>query len=162
TRVSKGGATAAGRGAKTARRATAGFHRSGLRVSTILRVLACLACSIVAAVSASAAGRAEQPEPTPLPRSLTWSPSSRIAFAARSGGIWAVDSDGSGLRRLGKVGGADSELALSPDGQTLVIADRGRLYLIRSDGTGLRRLMSGFLPSWSPDGKWIGFLADSG
>jgi hypothetical protein len=115
-----------------------------------------------------------------------WSPDgAQIAFdrPGPRGGIFLIDANGGGLRRLTLGGG---EPAWSPDGSQLVFvrregkertplygigADgklffrhgRTRLYVIGADGTGERRLAmpasSGQpdQPEWSPNGREIAF-----
>jgi len=59
------------------------------------------------------------------------------------------------------------DCAISPDGQWLVCGSRGQqedIFIIRTDGTGLRQLTDDSYkdrgPSWSPDGRKIGFYSD--
>jgi Tol biopolymer transport system component len=58
-----------------------------------------------------------------------------------------------------------SDAFVAPD---VVEADgvAGEIWIVRPDGSGLRRLTSlqehSPIPSWSPDGKWIAFLSESG
>jgi TolB protein len=85
-------------------------------------------------------------------------------------GVFTVDVDGSGLRRLVPFTsfGAD----WSPDGERVAFTlvrgasspDRVEIYTARPDGTGLRRLTrsgrgrSAAEPAWSPDGTSIAFV----
>jgi Tol biopolymer transport system component len=96
---------------------------------------------------------------------VDWSPDGRrIAFHSTVDGSWGIyvmDVDGGGLRRLT----SGTVPHWSPNGQTIAFAreaDGGaELYLIGADGSGLRRLTRagaserGF--RWSPDGRRIAF-----
>ena len=76
-----------------------------------------------------------------------------------------MDRDGSNLRQVTKLGGANFAPSWHPDGKRLIFASnihdpKGRnfdLYLVNVDGTGLERVtfnetFDGF-PMFSPDGK---------
>jgi serine/threonine protein kinase/Tol biopolymer transport system component len=57
---------------------------------------------------------------------------------------------------------ANNTLALSPDGRTLVLAGGGRLFLRAMDSFALTPIAGsegGLSPEWSPDGRYIAFLA---
>lgn len=96
----------------------------------------------------------------------TWSPDGRsIAFAStrpfnQSWAIWAIDVDGTNLRRLTTMFSVDP--AWSPDGSRIAFIGEGsRIYVMNADGTGARRITTGTLPEahpeWSPDGTQIVF-----
>jgi len=104
-----------------------------------------------------------------------WSPDGRrIAFKSdRSGSfnLYAMDADGRNVVRLTNHAGNDHDPSWLPDGQSLVFAsdrDRGsgRLDLYRlwiADGS-VERLTTffngyAFMPSVSPDGNWVAFVA---
>ena len=104
-----------------------------------------------------------------------WSPDGqRIAFLSSRGGslnIYVMDADGRNVRRLTDHDGNDHDPTWLPDGQSLVFSSdrdrgRGRLDLYRvwlADGT-VERLTNffqgyAFMPTVSPDGNWIGFVA---
>jgi Tol biopolymer transport system component len=81
-------------------------------------------------------------------------------------GLFAIQADGSGLRRLTPTGSDVSAYAWSPDGSRIAYLDmQGALRVVRPDGT-TRRLLAGSSPSrghwgltWSPDGKAIAVVA---
>jgi Tol biopolymer transport system component len=96
-----------------------------------------------------------------------WSPDERkIAFGAR--GIWVVNADGTGLRRL--TGGRDSSPTWSRDGRSIAYHHERRpdlstgdvfteVLLMRANGTGHHRIAKrASSPAWSPDGRRIAFL----
>ena len=82
---------------------------------------------------------------------------SKIAFTQsqaggqRKGGLYVMNADGSGKRRLASSG---SLPAWSPDGRKIAF---GGLRVVNADGSGLQRLTRGTLPAWSPDGQRIAF-----
>jgi Tol biopolymer transport system component len=107
----------------------------------------------------------------------TWSPDGkRLAFAASRGseprGIYVVNVDGSGLRRLTRGSALDDSPAWSPDGARIAFASAkarspfplnlaDELYVMNADGSHRRRLtrnstFDGF-PTWSPDGRRLAF-----
>jgi len=106
-----------------------------------------------------------------------WSPDGRtIAFKSNRGGsynLFLMDADGRNVRRITDHAGNDHDPSWLPDGQSLVFAsdrDRGtgRLDLYRlwpADGS-IERLTNffngyAFMPSVSPDGNWVAFVATS-
>ena len=94
-----------------------------------------------------------------------WSPDGRkIAFeGGRDGtnGVYVVNADGSGQRRLARNGRAP---AWSPDGRTIAFFSDTKIYLMNADGSEHRPLTKplggreGSL-AWSPDGRKLAFLA---
>src|SRR6266511_1752070 len=110
-----------------------------------------------------------------------WSPDgSKIAFVRfREGGagIWVMNADGTGARRITDGGldvdGTDLGPAWSPDGSRIAFAREGRpakaatgntdIYVVNADGTDAVRLtddpMMEYAPTWSPDGSRIAFAA---
>ena len=97
--------------------------------------------------------------------------SGTIAFGhtPEPGKEWLVDlyvarPDGSGVRLVTALPGADMWPDLSPDGRQLVftrktVSDFG-IWIVNVDGTGLRQLPTGGQAAyarWSPDGEWILF-----
>lgn len=114
--------------------------------------------------------------------SAAWSPDGRkVAFQGPprtpdashprpASGLWVIDADGSGKRRLAPKG---YDPAWSPDGRTIAFATSSRIYVVNADGTGQRRLAGNAVagskaggktsaPAWSPDGRKILFLSDAG
>jgi TolB protein len=110
-----------------------------------------------------------------------WSPDgSKIAFVRlREGGagIWVMNADGTGARRITDGGpdvdGTDLGPAWSPDGSRIAFAREGRpakaatgntdIYVVNASGTDVVRLtddpMMEYAPTWSPDGSRIAFAA---
>jgi Tol biopolymer transport system component len=70
-------------------------------------------------------------------------------------GLYVVNADGGGLRRLTRAPTFNYQVVWSPDGQAIYF---GR-YLVRTDGSGARRLPHIPLTAvWSPDGTRIVFV----
>jgi Tol biopolymer transport system component len=91
-------------------------------------------------------------------------------MGTRSGDLYLVNRDGTGLRPLVVGRAHDREPAWSPDGRWIAFT-RGtpgtsirELWLVRPDGTGSRRLTSleavSAAPAWSPDSTRIAFATD--
>ena len=113
---------------------------------------------------------------------VSWGPGDRkIVFgggvpAHRGMGLWIVNANGSGLRRLRAGRGATEGIhpAWSPDGRTIVFGwtgrsphPWGRLAAVRPDGSGYHVLITPragahddelTFPAWSRDGKRLAFL----
>jgi hypothetical protein len=109
-------------------------------------------------VGSALAGTASgaRPQLEPGYGTLTWAPGPAITFAAQSGGIYAVGPDGSGLRRLSPIRDASAWLRWSPDGRTLLVGTLGKIEVLRPGGR-RRSYGTGFVPVWSPNGRWIAF-----
>lgn len=102
----------------------------------------------------------------------SWSPDGEsIAFMAgsrSSAGIFAVGSDGTGLRQLSDGLRWDTQPSWSPDGSRIAFASlsggRSEVWTVQADGSDLRRLTDlgarSEWPHWSPDGKQIAFVSD--
>jgi TolB protein len=81
-------------------------------------------------------------------------------------GLFAIEPDGSGLRRLTPSGSAIASYQWSPDRSRMAyLESQGALWVMRRDGAG-RQLLAASSPlrspwvlSWSPDGKAIAVLA---
>jgi TolB protein len=86
--------------------------------------------------------------------------------------LFVMDRDGSNLRQVTKLGGANFAPSWHPDGKRLIFASnigdpKGRnfdIYLVNIDGTGLERVtfndtFDGF-PMFSPDGKRFVFASN--
>ena len=91
------------------------------------------------------------------------SPAGQIAFV-RNGGIYLVNSDGTGLTQLTS-GPSDAFPAWSPDGQRIAFTRaidsvHGGIFIMNADGSNVVQRTNGRVggaPSWSPDGQWIVF-----
>jgi dipeptidyl aminopeptidase/acylaminoacyl peptidase len=100
--------------------------------------------------------------PNRRPFDPAWSPDDRkLAFALGSG-IWTVNVDGSGLRRLS--GGRDSSPTWSADGRTMAFQRRVRgvfaVVQMRAGGGGQHVIArNASEPTWSPDGKTIAYIS---
>jgi Tol biopolymer transport system component len=88
--------------------------------------------------------------------------------------IFVMNADGSALRQVTKLGGANFAPFFHPDGKRIIFASnhhdpKGRdfdIYLINVDGTGLERITNnetfdGF-PMFSPDGRRLVFASNRG
>jgi Tol biopolymer transport system component len=76
----------------------------------------------------------------------------RLVFT-RSGDLYSVLPDGTGLRRLTTTGGATGRW--SPNGKQIAFERGGYIWIMSADGSHQRRLVPGWGPSWSPDGTRI-------
>ena len=112
----------------------------------------------------------ESPHGLPGVRSPVWSPGGgRIAFLSRgegSKGVYVVNGDGSGQRRLTGDARFPAAPAWSPNGRQIAFEGGSgapsSVYVVNADGSGQRRLArNGRAPAWSPDGRTIAFFSDS-
>jgi Tol biopolymer transport system component len=104
----------------------------------------------------------------------------RVAFwrkEPRGASIYIVATDGRGLKRVTAFpGGVGDKIDWSPDGSEIAFdtpafggPKSSNIYTIRIDGTALRQLthatggsINNGLDSWSPDGKKIAFVSNTG
>ena len=99
-------------------------------------------------------------------RGPAWSPDgTRIAYTSFSrGGVWVMNADGSGKRRVTPAPGGVEWVAWSPDGRQILFSSTAfsgvpTLVVVNSDGTGLRSVFgrslgdSGYSPAWAPGGR---------
>jgi Tol biopolymer transport system component len=102
--------------------------------------------------------------------SPAWAPDGRqIAFAntvgtSVGGGIWVINSDGTGGARVPSTQQNDVSPTWSPDGRQIAfVRSAGRfnsLFVVNADGTGLRQVTNDITvddPEWSPDGTRFAF-----
>ena len=106
-----------------------------------------------------------------------WSPDGRrMAFISDRGGnydLYVMDADGRNVVRLTEHAGADYDPTWLPDGESLVFTsdrDRGasrwdlyRLWVADRRVERLTHFFEGFafMPSVSPDGNWVAFVAST-
>jgi dipeptidyl aminopeptidase/acylaminoacyl peptidase len=78
-------------------------------------------------------------------------------------GVYVVNADGSGQRRLARNGRAP---AWSPDGRTIAFFSDSKIYLMNADGSEHRQLTKtmrgGRSLAWSPDGRKLAFFDKGG
>jgi TolB protein len=72
----------------------------------------------------------------------------------RNGGLYVMNADGSGKRKLPGGSRGGNTPSWSPDGRKIAIGGS----VVNADGSGLQTLASGTSPDWSPDGRKVAFL----
>ena len=83
-----------------------------------------------------------------------WSKTNMIAFY-EDFALWAIRSDGTERRRLGRFG--DEGHSWSPSGRRLVVAGAGLSVIDLGDGSRRRLVDCGRHPTWAPVGERIAF-----
>jgi Tol biopolymer transport system component len=100
-------------------------------------------------------------------RGPAWSPDgSQIAYTSFSarGGVWVMNADGSGQRRVTPAPGGADWVAWSPDGRQILFSSTAfsgaaTLVVVNADGSGLKSVFTrsfgdtGYTPAWAPDGR---------
>ena len=80
-------------------------------------------------------------------------------------GIYLINVDGTGLRKVTNTETGVSSLVWSPDGEQIAFYDSDIMgdptYVINTDGSGRKPLARGASAAWSPDGQKIAFVNDS-
>ena len=145
--------------------------------------------ALLIAASALGCASPATPSPTPLPASpdgtVVAPPDGRIAFtratfdvaanAPTGGDLWSIRTDGSDLLRLTDLPGFELFPTWSPDGSRLAFVrgdgrSTGDVWVIDADAdpTAADRHLTKLTdeagmesaPDWSPDGRWIAYVAD--
>jgi Tol biopolymer transport system component len=90
----------------------------------------------------------------------------RIAFSSGTDDIYAVNADGSELKRLTTSKDLEFDPTWSPDGRAIAYRHQRdfdspiHIFVMNADGSHRRNLtgseeLAGWGPDWSPDGEWI-------
>ena len=90
-----------------------------------------------------------------------WSPDGRLIAYGSMRGLKLIRPDGSGERRLRRIGEA-TEPAWSPDGGRIAYAKDGWVSTANRNGEQRRRVVRGSAPSWSPDGQELAYMPRGG
>lgn len=96
----------------------------------------------------------------------TWSPDGRTIAFARGGRLHLVAADGTGLRALGRIRGADPDW--SPDGRQIAVSSpRGAgnadaVSVIEVASGSVREVGGGTAPAWAPDGSTLAVVHEQG
>jgi len=96
-------------------------------------------------------------------RGPAWSPDgAKIAYTRfHGGGVWVMDADGSGKRRVTPAPLGAEWVAWSPGGRQLLFTTTtfSSLAVVNTDGSGLKAVFTrasgdaGYSPAWAPDGR---------
>jgi len=73
-------------------------------------------------------------------------------------GLYAMNPDGSALRRLTRRGESVWAFSASPDGKRIAYSADGWIWIVGIDGRDRHRFVPGLSPAWSPDGKRLAIL----
>jgi TolB protein len=131
-------------------------QRRRRRNGAIVTLVALVGVAAFAVFGRSAQSQSASPALTPRPAAFG-AANAKIAFTQsaaggqKRGGLYIMNADGSGKRKLADQGNFPS---WSPDGRKIAF---GGLRVVNADGSGLQRLTGGTLPAWSPDGRRIAF-----
>jgi len=147
-----------------------------MRVATLVLTLILLA-SCSGAGGRGASGSTVVPSgsrvvSSPTTEALTRSPvdltslSGRIVFDNFQG-IWSINADGTGLRRLTRSPDPEFQPTWSPDGRFIAYRrepnGHPQIWVMNADGSGQHRLTrDGGFPTWSPDGSMIAYAPPGG
>lgn len=90
-----------------------------------------------------------------------------LGFTALIKGVskpYLMDADGKNKRDVsGEGGGFAYGYSASPDGKRICYHENYQVYVSAADGSDKQQIKTGhpfnFVPSWSPDGKWLLFLS---
>jgi len=132
-------------------------QRRRRRNGAVVTLVALVGAALFSILGRSAQSQTASPAVSARLNSAAQAVTSKIAFTRsqaggqRRGGLYVMNADGSGKRRLA---GNGSLPAWSPDGRKIVFVG---LRVVNADGSGLQRLTRGSLPAWSPDGQRIAF-----
>jgi hypothetical protein len=129
----------------------------GLRTWSWIAALLPVASGLVMTLTPAVAVTVTRSAPSAYPGA-----NGRIAFV-RSGDIFSVEPNGTGLRRLTR-DGFTSGPVWSPDGTRIAYLDRGDLWIMNANGSGKTRITDSApratdgRPAWSQNGRYLAFV----